>query len=115
MNDSDVTTVGLSEHADDLLEQLKEQEVFAEKLDGYRFAISLAAASGVVPAEIGKRKALEWLASEVQLVDENGDPIDRKDLELPDLAESDSEEDSDADTVDNAEESHEEDPEKDQE
>ena len=70
---------------------------------------------GPVKAEIGKRKALEWLASEVQLVDENGDPIDRKDLELPDLAESDSEEDSDADTVDNAEESHEEDPEKDQE
>ena len=67
---------------------------------------------GPVKAEIGKRKALEWLASEVQLVDENGDPIDRKDLELPDLAESDSEEDSDADTVDNAEESHEEDPEK---
>ena len=70
---------------------------------------------GPVKAEIGKRKALEWLAGEVQLVDENGDPIDRKDLELPDLAESDSEEDSDADTVDNAEESHEEDPEKDQE
>ena len=31
MNDSDVTTVGLSEHADDLLDQLKEQEIFAEK------------------------------------------------------------------------------------
>lgn len=58
MNDSDVTTVGLSEHADDLLDQLKEQEIFAEKLDGYRFAISFAAASGVVPPEIGKRKTL---------------------------------------------------------
>jgi hypothetical protein len=58
MNDSDVITVGLSEYADDLLDQLKEQEIFAEKLDGYRFAISFAAASGVVPPEIGKRKTL---------------------------------------------------------
>ena len=58
MTDSEVTTVGLSEHADDLLEQMKEQEIFAEKLDGYRFAISFAAASGIVPSEIGKRKTL---------------------------------------------------------
>lgn len=58
MTETDVTTVGLSEDADDLLNQLKEQGVFAEKLDGYRFAISLAAASGVVPTEIGKRKTL---------------------------------------------------------
>lgn len=58
MTDSDVTTVGLSEYADDLLEQMKEREIFAEKLDGYRFAISFAAASGVVPPEIGKRKTL---------------------------------------------------------
>jgi hypothetical protein len=58
MTDSDVTTVGLSEYADDLLEQMKEREIFAEKLDGYRFAISFAAANGVVPPEIGKRKTL---------------------------------------------------------
>lgn len=55
---TDVTTVGLSEHADDLLDQLKEQEIFAEKLDGYRFAISFAAASGIVPPDIVKRKTL---------------------------------------------------------
>lgn len=58
MTESEVTTVGLSEHADDLLDQMKEQEIFAEKLDGYRFAISFAAASGVIPQEIGKRKTL---------------------------------------------------------
>ena len=58
MTDFDITTVGLSEHACDLLDQMKEQEIFAEKLDGYRFAISLAAASGIVPPEIGKRKTL---------------------------------------------------------
>lgn len=58
MTNSDVTTVGLSEYADDLLDQMKEQGIFAEKLDGYRFAISFAAASGVVPSEIGKRKTL---------------------------------------------------------
>ena len=58
MTESEVTTVGLSEHADDLLDQMKEQEIFAEKLDGYRFAISFAVASGIVPSEIGKRKTL---------------------------------------------------------
>lgn len=58
MTDTDVTTVGLSEEADDLLDQLKEQEIFAEKLDGYRFAISFAAASGIMPTDIGKRKTL---------------------------------------------------------
>jgi hypothetical protein len=58
MTDSEVTTVGLSEEADDLLDQLKELEIFAEKLDGYRFAISFAVASGVLPSEIGKRKTL---------------------------------------------------------
>ena len=58
MMEADVTTVGLSEEADDLLEQLKEQEVFGEKLDGYRFAISLAAANGVIPPQLSKRKTL---------------------------------------------------------
>lgn len=58
MNESEVTTVGLSEHADDLLDQMKEQEIFAEKLDGYRFAISFAIASSIAPSEIGKRKTL---------------------------------------------------------
>jgi hypothetical protein len=58
MRDAEVTTVGLSEEADDLLDQMKEQDIFAEKLDGYRFAISFAAASGVIPPEIAKRKTL---------------------------------------------------------
>ena len=58
MTEAEVTTVGLSEHADDLLDQMKEQEIFAEKLDGYRFAISFAVASGVFPSEIEKRNTL---------------------------------------------------------
>lgn len=58
MTENDVTTVGLSETADDLLSQLHENEVFADKLDGYRFAVAFAIASGIVPQELTKRKTL---------------------------------------------------------
>jgi hypothetical protein len=43
---ADRTTVGLSTEAHSMLQALKEHELFAEMLDGYRFAISLAIASG---------------------------------------------------------------------
>ena len=59
MMESEITNVGCSERAHDLLKQFKEQELFAEMLDGYRFAISYAAALGVVPPEFEKRKT--WL------------------------------------------------------
>lgn len=55
MNSPDLITVGLSEAANDKLDELKELGYFAEKIDGYRFAVSLAIAQGVVPAEINKR------------------------------------------------------------
>ncbi len=59
---------------------------------------------GPIQAEISKRKALEWLVSEVKLIDENGDPVEREDLELPDLTDSDSDEVVDSATVDDEEE-----------
>lgn len=34
-------------------------------------------------ADLGKRDALEWLTENVELVDDNGDPVDRSVLELP--------------------------------
>ena len=37
-------------------------------------------------ADIGKQKAMEWLIENVELVDENGDSIDRAALELPEPA-----------------------------
>lgn len=53
---TELTTIGLSEAGDSKLDELKELGIFAEKMDGYRFAVALAIAQGVVPPEIAKRK-----------------------------------------------------------
>lgn len=53
---TELTTIGLSEAGDAKLDELKELGIFAEKMDGYRFAVALAIAQGVIPQEIGKRK-----------------------------------------------------------
>ena len=55
MSASDLINVGLSEAVDDKLAELKEMGVFADKIDGYRFGISLAIAQGVIPGELVKR------------------------------------------------------------
>lgn len=55
MSPNELITVGLSEVGSENLDRLKEMGVFAEKMDGYRFAVALALAHGVVPAEITKR------------------------------------------------------------
>lgn len=52
----EITTIGLSESGDAKLDDLKERGIFAEKMDGYRFAVALAIAQGVVPPEVIKRK-----------------------------------------------------------
>jgi hypothetical protein len=56
MSSADLINIGLSDTGDDKLDYLREQGYFAEKMDAYRFAVSLALASGVVPPEIAKRK-----------------------------------------------------------
>jgi len=53
---ADTVTVGLSKSANEKLNELHELEIFSEKMDGYRFAIGLALAHGVVPPEISKRE-----------------------------------------------------------
>lgn len=55
MNTPDLINVGLSELGNDKLDELKELGVFADKLDGYRFAVALAIAQGAAPPEIPKR------------------------------------------------------------
>jgi hypothetical protein len=55
---SELITVGLSEGANNKLDELKELGIFGEKIDGYRFAVSLAIAQGVIPQEISKRTTL---------------------------------------------------------
>lgn len=70
---------------------------------------------GPIQAEIGKRKALEWLVAEVNLVDEEGNSVDRSEMELPDLTESDSDEAADSATVDEDEPQTEDEQEQDEE
>lgn len=52
----ELTTIGLSDVGDVKLDDLKERGIFAEKMDGYRFAVALAIAHGAVPADLVKRK-----------------------------------------------------------
>lgn len=58
MSTNDLINVGLSEASNDKLDELKEMGVFADKIDGYRFGVSLALAHGVVPGELVKRENL---------------------------------------------------------
>lgn len=53
---NELTTIGLSETGDAKLDDLKELGIFAEKMDGYRFAVSLAIAQGAMANELAKRK-----------------------------------------------------------
>jgi hypothetical protein len=55
MSAPDLINIGLSETGNDKLDRLKEMGYFAEKMDGYRFAVSLALAQGVIPPDITKR------------------------------------------------------------
>lgn len=55
MSTNDLINVGLSESVDDKLAELKEMGIFADKIDGYRFGVSLAIAHGTVPGDLIKR------------------------------------------------------------
>lgn len=55
MSQSELINIGLSEAAKDKLDWLQEQGYFAEKIDGYRFAIALTLSHGLIPSEISKR------------------------------------------------------------
>ncbi len=55
MTAADLITVGLSDAANAKLDYLREQGYFAEKIDGYRFAVGLALAQGVIPPEISRQ------------------------------------------------------------
>lgn len=58
MSGNDIINVGLSEASNDKLDELKEMGVFADKIDGYRFGVSLALAHGVFSRELVKRENL---------------------------------------------------------
>lgn len=59
MSSSDLINVGLSGRANDKLDELtKELGIFADKIDGYRFGITLALAHGAIGGELVDRKNL---------------------------------------------------------
>lgn len=58
MSTNDVVTIGLSDKADAKLTEIGEMDIFNEKIDAYRFAISLALAHGVIPPEVVNRKTV---------------------------------------------------------
>ncbi len=58
MNTPDLITVGLSEDGSMKLDELKELGIFSRQIDGYRFAVSLAIAQGIIPGDIAKRTTL---------------------------------------------------------
>ena len=45
-----------------------------------------------VRSDVKKRKAFEWLVEQVEIVDEDGNTIDRASLELPDEADESADE-----------------------
>lgn len=55
MSQQEIVNIGLSEAGNDKLDELKENGIFAEKMDGYRFAVALALAQGAIAPEISKR------------------------------------------------------------
>jgi len=100
---------GLEVTEEDLDEEL---EKLAQRVEQTPAEVRLALEEGdqlpAVRSDLRKRKALDWLVEHVQIVDEDGTPIDRADLEAPEIEESvvedgeDSEDETEAD--ENAEE-----------
>lgn len=55
-SESEPITIGLSSSTHGKLQRLKEDGVFAEMADGYRFAIALALAHGVAVPQLGANR-----------------------------------------------------------
>jgi trigger factor len=85
---------------DDLDEELRRvAERLNQKVDRVRREFERVGTLPEVRSDVRKRKALDWLIERVEIVDQNGQPIDRALLELPDdgaaeLAPSDQPEDA---------------------
>jgi trigger factor len=73
-----------------------EMVTMAERMDTsaaeLRRQLDTAGRTGAVRSELRKGKAMEWLLDHVDLVDEDGNPVSRDDLEPPE-SESESEDD----------------------
>jgi trigger factor len=91
---------------DDLEEELtRVSERVGEKVDRVRREFERGGQLAAVRSDVRKRKALDWLLERVEIVDEDGQPIDRAELEIrpaPDESQDDSD---DEDTNENKTES----------
>lgn len=65
MNTIERSKIGLSVRAHALLAQMKEDGYIAEMADGYRLAIGLALAKGVVPPDVTERKIIPFSVSTI--------------------------------------------------
>jgi trigger factor len=94
---------GLEVTEEDVEEEL---EKLAQRVEQTPAEVRLALEEGdqlpAVRSDLRKRKALDWLVANVQVVDEDGSAVDRADLEVPEPDEADEIETSD-DTEDEEE------------
>ena len=91
---------------DDALTEAIDEMAAQSGMDGAELKARLAEVGQITPlrADLGKRNALEWLTENVELVDDNGEPIDRAALEFPEEAtEEDPVEESADDATNDAE------------
>jgi trigger factor len=83
---------GLEVSEEDLEEEL---EKLAERVEQTPAEVRLALEEGdqlpAVRSDLRKRKALDWLVEHVEIVDEDGSPVDRGDLEVPETDEDENE------------------------
>ncbi|HEY5887169.1 MAG TPA: trigger factor [Acidimicrobiales bacterium] len=96
---------GLDASEEDLDEEL---EKLAERVEQTPAEVRLALEEGdqipAVRSDLRKRKALDWLVEHVQIVDEDGTPVDRADLEAPEIEEPDDEAENEVAADENEEE-----------
>ena len=85
---------GLEVTEEDVDEEL---EKLAERVDQSVAEVRVALEEGdqlpAVRSDLRKRKALDWLVENVAIVDEEGAPVDRADLEVPEVDDEDEAED----------------------
>lgn len=90
----------------------EELEKLAQRVDQTPAEVRLALEEGdqipAVRSDLRKRKALDWLVENVQIIDEDGTPIDRADLEAPEIEESVVDEDDETEDETEADENEEE-------
>jgi trigger factor len=89
---------------DELTEELERlAERYNTTLEGIRHDLEHGDGLAPIRSELLKRKALEWLVDTVTLVGEDGEVIDRADLELPEIESTEDDEEADMLEADTAE------------